>query len=177
MKKSAVKRYSAFAVLVGIILIVIGLLLHYSRPEPSMPSFSFLGGQKPAYHSINNSQTQYRTTQDIYSFEAEFNDVFPDANKELLALGFVDRTSSGSELWHRDYSLRRGPYELIRVRIYTKHKLSVYSTPKSSDYSSPDRHEFHLQDGWVSVTVSVEAVKWRIRFYSWLYRIFYIIRP
>lgn len=172
MKKSAAKRYLAFAAIVGIFLTVIGLLSHYSRPELSMPSFNFLNGRKPAYHSINNSQTQYKTTQDIYSFEANFNDVFPEANKELLALGFVDKTRSGSELWHRDYFLLKGPYERIRVRIYTKHKLSVYSTPESSDYLSPDRHEFHIRDGWVSVSVSVEAVKWRFRLYSWLSRIF-----
>jgi len=172
MKKSAVKSFLAFVVVVGIFLTMIGLVIHYSRQEPSMPSFSFLNGRKPAYHSINNSPTQQRTTQDIYSFEADFDDVFPDANKELLALGFVDKTRSGSELWHRDYFLMKGPYEWIRVRIYTRHKLSVYSTPKSSDYSSPDRHEFHLQDGWVSITVSVEVVKWKFRLYDRISRIF-----
>jgi len=172
MKKSTFKRSLVFVVIVGIFLTMIGLMLHYSRPGPSMPSFNFLNGRKPAYHCINNSQTQQQITQDIYSFEAEFNDVFPDANKELLALGFVDRTSSGSELWHRDYSLRRGPYERIRVRIYTKHKLSVYSTPKSSDYSSSDRYEFHSRDGWVSVTISVDVAKWRHRLDLWLNRIF-----
>lgn len=172
MKKSAVKRFLAFVVIVGMVLTVIGLLLRYSRSEPSMPSFSFLNGRKPAYRSTNNSHYQYRIIQDIYSFEADFDDVFPDANKELLALGFVDKTGSGSEMWHRDYLLLNGPYERIRVRIYTKHKLSVYSTPESSDYSSPDRHEFHFRDGWVSVTVSVEAAKWGFRLDLWLSRIF-----
>jgi len=172
MKKSPVKSFLAFVVVVGIFLTMIGLIIHYSRQEPSMPSFSFLSGRKPAYHTINNSLKQQRITQDIYSFEAEFDDVFPDANRELLALGFVDKTRTGSELWHRDYFLMKGPYEGIRVRIYTKHKLSVYSTPESSDYSSPDRHEFHIQDGWVSVTVSVKVVKWKFQLYDWISRIF-----
>ena len=172
MKKSPVKSFLAFVIVVGIFLTMIGLIIHYSRQEPSMPSFSFLSGRKPAYHNINNSLTQRRIAQDIYSFEANFDDVFPGANKELLALGFVDKTSSGSELWNRDYFLVKGPYEHIRVRIYTRHKLSVYSTPKSSDYSSPDRHEFHLQDGWVSITVSVEVVKWKFRLYDRISRIF-----
>jgi len=167
MKKSAVKSYLAFVVIVGIFLTVTGLMLHYSRPEPSMPSFSFLGGRKSAYHSTNNSRTQYRITQDIYSFEADFDDVFPKANSELLALGFVDTTDSG--LWHRDYEFRSGlPYERIRVRIYNKHKLLVFSTPESSDYSSTDRHEFHTIDGWVSVTVSVDVAKWQHRLSLWL---------
>jgi hypothetical protein len=175
MKKSPVKSFLLYVVVVGIFLTMIGLIIHYSRQEPSMPSFSFLNGRKLAYNSTNNSRTQYRTTQDIYSFEAEFDDVFPEANKELLALGFVDKTRSGSEMWHRDYFLVKGPYEQISVRIYTKQKLSVYSTPKSSDYSSPDRHEFHIEDGWVSVSVSVMVVPHRIRFYSWIYRIFYVL--
>jgi hypothetical protein len=168
MKKSAVKSSLVFVIIVGIFLTMVGLLLHYSRPGPSMPSFSFLGGHKPAYHYINNSYTQYSTTQDIYSIEANFDDIFPEANKELLALGFVDKTSSGSGQWHRDYELRSGPYERIRVRIYKRQKLSVYSTPKSSDYSSPDRYEFHVRDGWISVTVSVDATKWQYRLPRWL---------
>jgi hypothetical protein len=171
MKKPAVKRFLAFVVIVGIVITVIGFLLRDSRPGLSMPSFSFLNGRKPAYHYIN-SHLQSKITQDIYSFEANFDDVFPDANKELLALGFVDKTRSGSGLWHRDYFLMKGPYEHINVRIYTRQKLSVYSTPESSDYSSPDKHEFHIRDGWVSVTVSVEVVKWKFRLYDWLSRIF-----
>lgn len=156
---------------------MIALVLHYSRLGPSMPSFNFLGGRKPSYHTISNSQTQKRITQDIYSFEADFDDVFPDANKELLALGYKDKTNPVSELWHRNYLLLKGPYERIHVTIYKRQKLSVYSTPESSDYSSPDRYEFHIQDGWVSVEVRVEAVKWRFRLYSWLSRIFYSLRP
>lgn len=176
MKKSAVKIYLVVVAIAGIFLIVIALVLHYSIPGLSMPSFSFLNGRKPAYHCIK-SQSGYKITQDIYSFEADFDEVFPEANKDLLALGFADKTHSGSEMWHRDYLLLNGPYERIRVRIYTKHKLSVYSTPESSDYSSPDRHEFHLRNGWVSVTVSIEVVPRRIRFYSWLYRIISRLRP
>jgi hypothetical protein len=171
MKKSAVRNSLVVVAIVAIFMTMIALVSHYSMPVSSMPSFNFLGDRKPAYHTMNNSQTQKRITQDIYSFEANFDDIFLDANKELLTLGFVDKTHSGSELWHRDYSFLNGPYEQIRVRIYTRHKLSVYSSPKSSDYSSPDRHEFHLRDGWISVTVSVEVVPWRIRFYSWLSRI------
>jgi hypothetical protein len=177
MKKSAVKRFFVLVVIVGIFLTVIGLPLHYSRAGPLMPSFNFLNGRKPVAHIRDNGKMQYSMTQDIYSFEADFNNVFPNANKELLDLGFVDKTRSGSELWHRDYFLLKGPYEQIRVRIYTKHKLSVYSTPASSDYSSPDRHEFHMRDGWISVTVSVEAVKWKIRFLDRLNRIIYSLRP
>lgn len=168
MKKTAVKSLLVFVAVVGISLIAVGLLLVYSRPAHSLPSFNFLGGQKPEYHRKYNNQTQYRTTQDIYSFEVDFDDIFPDANKELLALGFVDKTRSESEQWHRDYLLLNGPNDRIRVRIYKRQKLSVYSTPKQSDYSSPDRYEFHVRDGWVSVTVSVDAAKWRYRLPRWL---------
>jgi len=177
MKKSAAKRFLVFVAIVGIFLTVIGILASYSIPEPSMPSFNFLNGRKPAYQ-YQKSHLGNKITEDIYSFEADFDDVFSDANKELLALGFADKTRPGSEMWHRDYSLRKGPYpyERIRVRIYTRHKLSVYSTPESSDYSSPDRHEFHLQYGWTSVTISVEVVPWRIRFYSRLYGIINSLR-
>jgi len=176
MKKSAVKSSLVFAAIAGIVLALIGLLLCYSKSGPSMPSFNFLKGRKPAYRYIK-SHLGNKIRQDIYSFEADFDDVFPDANKELLALSFADKTRSGSEMWHRDYSLRKGPYKQIRVRIYTKHKLGVYSTPASSDYSSPDQHEFHIRYGWVSVSVSVETVPWRIRFYSWLSRTIYSLRP
>jgi len=115
-------------------------------------------------------------TEDIYSFEADFDDVFPDANKELLALGFADKTRSGSEMWHRDYLLLNGSYERIWVSIHKRHKLGVYSTPKSSDYSSPDQYEFHYREGWVSVEVRVETVKWKIRFLDRLNRIIYNLR-
>ena len=171
MKKSPVKSFLVYVVVVGIFLTMIGLILNYSRQKPSMPSFSFLNGRKPAAQIKDNDKQQYMT-MDIYSFEAEFDDVFPEVNKELLALGFVDKTPSESGLWNRDYFLVKGPYERIRVSIYTRHKLSVYSTPESSDYLSPEKHEFHIRDGWVSVSVSVEAVKWRFRLYDWIRRIF-----
>jgi len=170
MKKSAVKRFLGFVVIAGIVLTTIGLLLHYSRPGPSMPSFNFLDGRKPVYH-CKKSHLENKITQDIYSFEADFDDVFPGANKELLALGFTDKTRPGSEMSYRDYLLLNGPYRKIRVRMYTRHKLSVYSTPESSDYTSPDRYEFYLRDGWISVDVREEVVPRRIRFYSWLYGI------
>lgn len=167
MKKSAVKRSLAFVVIVGIFLTVIGLLLRNSRSGPSMPSFSFLSGRKPAFHSKNNSQTMYRITNDIYSFEADFNNVCLNANAELLALGFVDTTQP--ILYCREYVFRgKLPYELVHVRISDNQKLTVYSTPESSKYSSPERHAFHYRDGWVSVEVTVEVAKWRFRLSMWL---------
>jgi hypothetical protein len=128
-------------------------------------------------HIIDNGKTQYSMTQDIYSFEADFNDVFPCANKELLALGYKDKTNPASALLDHNYLLLNGRYEQIWVTIYKKHKYSIYSTPESSDYSSPDRHVFHIRDGWVSVSISVMVVPWRIRFYSWLCQIFYSLHP
>ena len=86
MKKSAVKNSLVVVVIIGIFLTAIGLLLHYSMPWPSMPSFNFLKGREPAYHCII-SQSGKKIIQDIYSFEADFDEVFPEANKELLALG------------------------------------------------------------------------------------------
>ena len=141
-----------------------------------MPSFEFLKGRKPEYHCKKNLLGK-KVTEDIYSFEADFDNVFPDANKELLALGFVDKTRPDPGDWTRHYWLRKGPYEQIHLTIYRRQKLGIYSTPESSDYSSPDRYEFHIRDGWTSVMVSVEVVPWRIRFYSRLYRIIYIFRP
>lgn len=176
MEKSAAKRFLVFVAIVGILMTVIGILSSYSRPEPSMLSFKFLNGRKPAYRCINNHLGN-KITQDIYSFEADFNDIFPKANSELLALDFADKTRPISEQWHRNYSLRKGPYERIHVTIYKRQKLGVYSTPESSDYSSPDRYEFHVRDGWTSVMVSVEVVPWRIRFYSRLYGIINRLRP
>lgn len=171
MKKSAVIRFFVFVVITGIVLAAIGLLLHYSKPASSMPSFNFLNSRKPVYH-CKNTHLGKKITRDIYSFEADFDDVFPDANKELLALGFADKTRPDPGPWTHDYWLRKGLYEQINVRIHRRQKLGVYSTPKSSDYSSPDRYEFHIRDGWTSVTVSVEVVPWRVRFYLWLSRIF-----
>jgi len=177
MKKSAAKRFLVFVAIVGIFLTVIGILSIYSTPAPSMPSFNFLKGRKLTYHKVNKSRTQYNTIQDFYSFEADFDDVFPDANKELLALGFVDKTRPDPGDWTRHYFLRKGPYKRIHLTIYRRQKLGIYSTPKSSDYSSPDRYEFHIQDAWTSVMVSVEVVPWRIRFYSRLYGIINRLRP
>ena len=176
MKKVAAKRFLVFVAIVGIFLTVIGILSIYSTPAPSMPSFNFLNGRKPAYQSVK-SHLGNNITEDIYSFEADFDDVFPEANKELLALGFVDKTRPDPGDWTRHYLLRKGPYEWIHLTIYRRQKLSVYSTPESSDYSSPDRYEFHTRDGWTSVMVSVEVVPRRIRFYSWLYGIINSLRP
>jgi hypothetical protein len=170
MKKSAVKSTFVVFAIVGIFLIVIALIIHYSMPGPSMPSFSFLNGRKPAYHCIK-SQLGNKIIQDIYSFEADFDEVFPEANKELLALGFADKTSSEPGVWDHNYWLRKGLYEQINVRIHKRQKLGVYSNPESSDYSSPDQYVFHVRDGWTSVTVSIQVVLRQIRFYSWLYSI------
>jgi hypothetical protein len=176
MRKSAVKTSLVVVAIVGIFLTGIGLFLHYSRPGPSMPSFNFLGDRKPAYQ-CKKSHLGNKITEDIYSFEAEFDDVFPDANRELLALGYKDKTNPVLALWNRNYLLLNGPYEKISVRIYKRQKLGVYSTPESSDYSSPDQYVFHIRDGWTSVSVSVEVVPRRIWFYAWLYRIFHSLRP
>lgn len=173
MKKSAVKSSLVVVAIVGIFLTVIALVLHYSRPGPSMPSFRFINGRKPVAHIRDKGKTQYSMTRDIYSFRADFNDVFPDANKELLALGYKDKTNPTSAPWSHNYLLLNARYEQTWVTIYKKYKLSVYSNPESSDYSSPDQYVFHVRDGWVSVSISVMVVPWRIRFYSWLCRIFY----
>ena len=140
-----------------------------------MPSFNFLGDRKPVAHIRDNGKTHM--TQDVYSFEADFNDVFPGINKELLALGYKDKTNPASALLDHNYLLLNGRYEQIWVTIYKKHKYSIYSTPESSDYSSPDRHVFHIRDGWVSVSILVMVVPLRIRFYSWLCQIFYSLHP
>jgi hypothetical protein len=176
MKKSAVRSSLVVVAIAGIFLSVIALVLLYSMPGPSMPSFNFLGDRKPAYQ-CKKSHLGNNITEDIYSFEADFNDVFPDANKELLALGYKDKTSPALALWNRDYLLLKGPHKKISVRIHKRQKLGVYSTPESSDYSSPERYEFHIRDGWVSIEVRVEVVKWRIRLYAWLYGIFHRLRP
>ena len=156
MKKSVVKRSLAVVIIVGIFLTLVGLLVWYSRSRPPIPSFRFLSGQGSALHVKDKRKSLYRTTRDIYSFEADFNDVCADANAELTALGFVDETPLGHESSRRVYSLQKKvPGESVWIRILDKHKIAVYSTPESSEYSSPELHAYHYRDGWVSVEVKI----------------------
>lgn len=158
MKRPVIKISLAIVIIIGIFLALFGLLSRDSMPTLS---FNFLRGRElTSCIKADPGRSVYRTTRYVYSFEADFNDVWSKANAELSALGFVTGTFRQDEPRIREYQLRgKRNDELVTVRILDRHKLLVYSTPKSSQYSSPDRHEYHYRYGWVTVDIAQRRLR------------------
>lgn len=147
MKRSVIKKSFVVAITISVLLTLLGLLRHYSKP---VPSFQFLSSRGPAI-CIKEAD---RKTRFVYSFEADFNDVCADANIELSVLGYVDTTRPRQEPRSREYMFRNKVHGgSVTVSIIDRHKLSVYSTPRRSEYSSPDLYAYHYRIGWVSVDI------------------------
>jgi hypothetical protein len=160
MKRRLLIVSLAILIAVGIL---VGLFVAVTRdPGPAM-SFNFLDGRKLiARIEEKPGKSAYKTTRDVYSFEADFNGVCTKAEAELLGLGFKNVMLGNQKSNSRQYMLRNNASaERFSVSILDKQRLSSYSTPESSGYSSPERHEYHWRDGWVSIEVT------RRRLRSW----------
>ena len=140
----------ATKVVLAVVLIVIAALtlvaLYLLLPRP-MPTFNFLGGQRPLNHVKNES---YRI--DLYSFQVNIDSINKQANAELASLGYTERNT---DVYNSFYKLREWelPDKSVCVRIYDKQRIKVFTDPHTSQYSSPDRYSGFYEDGWVTVEV------------------------
>ena len=162
MKRPVIKISLAIFVVVGILL---GLLVVLTRDWGPETSFGFLDGRAlTARIEQDPGRSAYRTTREVYSFEADFNEVFAKVDAELSALGFkVDPSVvRGAFFLRHEYKLANATSaKAVVVSLRDGAELKVYSTPKSSKYSSPDRYEYHQKNGWVSIEID------RRRLRSW----------
>ena len=150
--KSVFRICLAILFMIAVLLTLIRLLSHNTT---SMPSFYFLNGRKPAIRTQDDRKSLHRATRDIYSFQADFNNVCADANTELSYMGFLAETLPEQEPCRQVYRLlNKLSDELVTVTIRDKHK--------SSEHSTPDFHAYEYRDGWVSVEIAL----WRRPFWT-----------
>jgi hypothetical protein len=162
VKRRVIKISLAIFVVVGILL---GLLAALTRDTGPEMSFGFLDGRAmTARIEQNPGRSAYRTTREVYSFQADFNEVLAKVDAELSALGFkIDPFGvRGAFFLRRQYQLANATSaRAVVVSLRDGAELKVYATPKSSKYSSPDRYEYHQKNGCVSIEIA------RRRLRSW----------
>ncbi|MBN2590320.1 MAG: hypothetical protein JXA96_10695 [Sedimentisphaerales bacterium] len=171
MKKSSIKKICAAFVVIIFIVITISL-----DTSEYLPSYQFCSERgKFVRVRTSDSGPLFKVQQIIYScsFEADFNDICTQADKELSALGYI----SDSPLFQTDarvYQLNgNSQKDFILVTIFDNRKYEKYDPDKSSGYYSQD-NEFSYQDGWVSV--QVEEIKTQKKYISIIKQIFYKMR-
>ncbi len=111
----------------------------------------------------------YRTTQEVYSFAADFNDLCAEADGELSAMGLRVAPFTGQSISKREYRLGNhvSANGWATVHIYEDIDLRVYSSSGSSEFE----FDWCPRKGWVSVLV------FRRRLRSWPPKNFLIRLP
>ena len=101
-KKRVIRISLAILVIVGILA---GLLVASMLVREPDTSFDFLAEAVDGGHIEHTPRTygSRRTTEDIYTFEADFNDVCTRARVELSASGFTPRKTGAPDPFARDY--------------------------------------------------------------------------
>ena len=160
MKRRLIKVSLVILVVVGIVLSLLVAMVCDSGPEIS---FGFLDGRTlTARIKEDPGTSRYRITQEVYSFEADFEDFLAEANAELSALGFIAvRGVGGRRVTPRRYSLPgTGSAGPIGVYFRDSQKLKARTPAKLPDYYSHiERFQFVSADGWVSVEVTRRRVR------------------
>ncbi len=102
MKRRVTKILLAALVVVGILLGLLVALVWNSGPGVS---FDFLAEAVDGERIVQASRKYGagKTTEVIYTFEADFNDVCDRAHAELSASGFTPRKTRTSDSFARDY--------------------------------------------------------------------------
>lgn len=154
IKRRVIKiSLAIFVVVAGILLALLAVMMCDSGPEISL---GFLEGRAmTARIEEETSKSAYRTTREVYSFRADFNDVCARADAELSATGtktLLFRGWPGREVAMYPFrSTFSG--ESVRVSIAAGKKLRKYLTPKWSKQSSLFGYNYEHTDGWVSVEI------------------------
>lgn len=148
MKRRVIKIALAIFVVVGILVGLLAAMALDSGPEMS---FSFLDGRTMTGR-IEQARNSRRVTREVYSFEADFNDVCAEADAELSAMGSQIASFSAGEIADREYRLGShiSANRWILVRIRDRYRLEVFSSPESSKL---DSSTYYPRKGWVSVEV------------------------
>lgn len=137
----------------GFVGILLGLHASAARDWGRQMSFDFLDGRSMTCR-IEQSRNSRRITRDVYSFEADFNDVCANLDSELSELGFTMSSERNPEYRMRDYLRKKGSsIRWINVRISDKLIFSAFP--------SPDGLDCHYEEGWVSI----EIQRWQRQFW------------
>ena len=146
MKMFIIKISLAFGIIAVLLLIL--LVLRSIDGDGTVPSYRFLGDQKPIVckkAKRGNEDKRY-----IYSLEADFDDLWSKAYSELKPEGFtamrIVRILSGKESRERNFRLKESfPRGTVSINIYNNRQY--IKLPNSNDYAiSP-------KDGWVIVEI------------------------
>ena len=155
IKRRVIKiSLAIFVVVAGILLALLAVMMCDSGPEISL---GFLDGRAmTARLEEETGKSAYRTTREVYSFEADFNDVCARADAELSATGAKTLLYSGR--WPgREVAMYpfRSTFsgESVRVSIAEGKKLRKYLTPKWSKQASLFGYNYERTSGWVSVEI------------------------
>lgn len=151
-RRSVMRRrnWKRVGIVVGLLLVwvVVGVLL---RRFEALPSFRFLEGREVSLRWQEEERGQYpcRIRREVYSFEADANDVCPAAHEELLAAGFVEEEDDiGPDWLGRYYRRPVSVDEVLVVRVFDRHK--PFEGPLAAGVT------YGVREGWVTIEVSRE---------------------
>ncbi len=147
MKKSLTKKICA-CVLIIIIMVMILLFLKSSQ---SVPHFKFLDGKGTLTKlDIQDKRTSRETNINYYcSFEADYNDIYEKAKKELPESGLLNADNPATDYGGRMYCWRYPDSdEMVTVALHENRVLIVNNEKKDLDRFQTDKME-----GWITVIV------------------------
>ena len=147
MKKLS-KKKAVIAITIAAILMIWILFLNHKE---QMPQFKFLKGNAP-FISIEESNSQVRKTHYIYSFEADCNDIFTIAIKELNDMDYKTLFSLTCDMAWSSWDDKDG--NSTSMEFYKNYKLIEMSEIYNNSFPIPLFHKELCCDGWVSIRIT-----------------------
>jgi hypothetical protein len=146
MKKSDIT--ASLLIIITCILLVILLSLRSIDGVGTVPSYSFLAGRNPIkYEKADKGNEDKRY---IYSFEADYDDLWSKAYSELKPAGFtangIVRILSGKESKERTFQLKE-KFPRGSVLIY------IYNNVQYIKHTNSSNFDIAPKDGWVMVEI------------------------
>jgi hypothetical protein len=152
MKKRVIRISLAISVVLGILF---GLLTALMRDGEQEMSFGFLAGRTLAVPIQQNTNRSFdSTTNKVYSFMADFNDVCAKADAELFAMGFKIAPLGFRPRSCRVYRLGDFASANTWMRVYIHEDMEITEAPDGLLRHRP-------AEGWISIEVC------RSRLRSW----------
>jgi len=149
MKKASITK-TCSVVFVIIIMIIVMLFVISSEPEPS---YQFFSGRADFAKFHVYSDPSFRQITYLCSFQADFNDICAQADKELLALGYEPTTAKWAQDESRLYQINgKSPKDYSAVRIHKNLTIKKYLIDTNSNPAFRTG-TFYSQEGWIIVEV------------------------
>ena len=143
---TSTKRFVTKVVLaIAILITALTLVALFSLLPRLMPTYNFLGGQRPLNHFEDN---RYRI--DVYSFQANISSFHKKVKAELTSLGYTERIPAEQEIMSLNTHLERQwelPDRSVIITFRDNWRLQVVPG------SSPNRYWDYAEDGWITVKV------------------------